>query len=70
LTQLRATVTGTFQKSSEPNIRSAYLAHHPYAITYADFGDFSFWQMRPDKIYVVAGFGRVYSFDFEAIHTV
>ena len=64
LTQLRATITGRFQKSDDGSVRAAYLTHHPYAAMYADFGDFSFWRMQPEKIFIVAGFGRVHSFDF------
>jgi heme iron utilization protein len=67
LTQLRATVTGAFHRTEDADIRKAYLARHPYAESYADFGDFSFWRMAGEKVYVVAGFGRVYSFDFADI---
>jgi heme iron utilization protein len=64
LTEMRLTVTGKFASSESKDARKCYLARHPYAELYVDFGDFVFWQMTPEKLYVVAGFGRVYSFDF------
>ena len=67
LTEMRMTVTGTFAKSGDAGVRKTYLVRHPYAELYADFGDFAFWHMLPEKLYVVAGFGRVYSYDFEAV---
>jgi heme iron utilization protein len=69
LTEMRMTVTGTFAKSEDPGVRKTYLARHPYAELYADFGDFAFWHMVPDKLYVVAGFGRVYNYDFDALRS-
>ncbi len=67
LTEMRMTLTGTFAKSEDAELRGTYLLRHPYAELYADFGDFAFWHMTPEKLYVVAGFGRVYSYDFEAL---
>jgi heme iron utilization protein len=67
LTEMRLTVTGTFLASEIADVRKCYLARHPYAELYADFGDFGFWHMVPEKLYVVAGFGRVYNFDFETV---
>jgi heme iron utilization protein len=67
LTEMRMTLTGTFARSDDSVVRKTYLARHPYAELYADFGDFAFWHMVPEKLYVVAGFGRVYSYDFEAL---
>jgi heme iron utilization protein len=64
LTEMRLTVTGQFSPTKAADIRSRYLQRHPYAALYVDFGDFAFWQMAPDKLFIVAGFGRVYSFDF------
>jgi heme iron utilization protein len=63
LTEMRLTITGRFFATEVKSIRSAYLHRHPYAELYADFGDFSFWHMVPEKLYVVAGFGRVYKFE-------
>ncbi len=63
----RATMTGVFERSTDPAIKDRFLAHHPYAELYAGFGDFGFRVMKPDKLYVVAGFGRVYSYDAKEI---
>ena len=67
LTELRLTVTGHFKICKKPESRQVYLARHPYASLYADFGDFNFWRMRPDRIFVVGGFGRIYASDFKDI---
>ncbi len=62
LTDMRLTLTGKFQAVDDSQCRACYLQRHPYAELYVDFGDFGFWQMVPEKLFVVAGFGRVYSF--------
>jgi heme iron utilization protein len=67
LTEMRLTATGTFVATEDVDVRKCYLARHPYAEIYVDFGDFGFWHMLPEKLFVVAGFGRVYSCDFTAI---
>ena len=67
LTALRLTVTGLFQKSDAEPARRTFLARHPYAAHYAGFGDFSFWTMVPIKFYLVAGFGRIYTYDFNEL---
>jgi heme iron utilization protein len=63
LTGFRACVTGMFQRNDDEAIARTYLAQHPYAALYAGFGDFGYFVMQPDKLYVVAGFGRVYTYD-------
>jgi heme iron utilization protein len=63
LTGFRATLTGIFTRTKDTDISSTYLAQHPYADLYAGFGDFGFWMMSPAKLYIVAGFGRVYNYD-------
>jgi putative heme iron utilization protein len=62
LTGFRATLTGKMTRTQDAAFRKAYLTMHPYAELYADFSDFGFWRMTPDKLYVVAGFGRVYNY--------
>jgi len=37
--------------------RAKYLACHPSAQKYANFGDFSLWRMTIEKIHYVGGFG-------------
>jgi putative heme iron utilization protein len=61
LTGFRATITGRMEMVKD-DVRGIYVAKHPYAELYAGFGDFSFWRLRPEVVYVVAGFGRIHSF--------
>jgi heme iron utilization protein len=63
LTAFRATLTGTLRRVDDETLRKTFLAHHPYAELYADFGDFGFWLMMPARLFVVAGFGRVHQYD-------
>ncbi len=70
LTEMRLTVTGTFRMSESADVRSCYLLRHPYAELYANFGDFSFWHMTTEKLYVVAGFGRVYNFEMGDVRAI
>jgi heme oxygenase (biliverdin-IX-beta and delta-forming) len=37
--------------------RTLYLARHPDAATWVDFGDFTFWRLEVDEVYMVGGFG-------------
>jgi hypothetical protein len=43
----------------EPAVREAYLARHPAAAQWADFGDFAFYRMEIAEIYYVGGFGMM-----------
>jgi heme iron utilization protein len=63
LTGFRATITGALERA-EQELQPRYIAHHPYAELYAGFGDFGFWRMKPEKVYVVAGFGKIQSFEW------
>jgi heme iron utilization protein len=59
----RATITGHVNRLSGNHLRALYLAKHPYAETYINFGDFNFWALKPEKVFVVGGFGRIQAFD-------
>lgn len=59
LTGARLTVMGRFVRSDETRLRRRYLARHPEAERYADFGDFAFWRLEPETVHAVAGFGRI-----------
>lgn len=37
--------------------RALYLARHPAAAGWVDFGDFAFWRLEVDEVYMVGGFG-------------
>jgi putative heme iron utilization protein len=39
--------------------RAAYLARHPAAAAWADFGDFAFWRVEVEEAYLIAGFGAM-----------
>jgi heme oxygenase (biliverdin-IX-beta and delta-forming) len=40
-------------------VRQRYLNAHPTAEVFVDFKDFSFFQIRPTRTHLVAGFGRI-----------
>jgi putative heme iron utilization protein len=54
----RVTVTGIAEVADDPASKSRYLAVHPYASLYADFGDFHLWRIRPMAALFVGGFAR------------
>lgn len=54
----RVTLTGRAEPTGDPALRARYLAVHPYATLYADFGDFHLWRMRLEAALYVGGFGR------------
>jgi heme iron utilization protein len=57
-TAARVTVTGIAELSDDTALKARYLAVHPYAEQYADFGDFHLWRMRPMAALYVGGFAR------------
>jgi heme iron utilization protein len=65
LTGFRATIVGEMAEVKSDGAR--YIAHHPYAELYAGFGDFGFWCLQPEYVYVVGGFGRIQSFKADDI---
>lgn len=44
-------------------VRRRYLARHPKAALYADFGDFAFWRIEPARASLNGGFGRAFELD-------
>jgi len=54
----RVTVMGRAMRTDDPRLRDRFLARHPGAALYADFADFAFWRVVPDKAHFVGGFGR------------
>jgi heme oxygenase (biliverdin-IX-beta and delta-forming) len=65
LTGPRASVLGrlepvdTADKATE-SLKTRFLAHHPSAAAYVDFGDFRFYRMAVKSAHLVAGFGRIH----------
>lgn len=56
----RVTLLGSAQRLSEPGpARTAFLAAHPNASYYADFKDFSFWQLAVESLRYIGGYGRM-----------
>ncbi len=54
----RLTITGVAEQIADPALKARYLAIHPYASLYADFGDFGMWRIRPVAGLLVGGFAR------------
>ncbi len=59
LTGFRATFMGLAEQIEAETVSKAYLAAHPYAAGYVEFGDFNFWRLVPQIVHVVGGFGRI-----------
>lgn len=56
----RVTVTGVAVPEPDPAAKARFLAIHPYAALYADFGDFGIWRLQPTAGQMVGGFGRAH----------
>ena len=57
----RAMVTGLAEPVPAEEVtplKARWLARHPYAAPYADFGDFALWRIRPGGTLLVGGFAR------------
>lgn len=57
----RVTLTGLAEQvppEEVPALKARWLARHPYAALYADFGDFALWRIRPGGALLVGGFAR------------
>lgn len=57
----RATLTGLAEPVAEAEVaalKARWLARHPYAALYADFGDFHLWRITPVAALLVGGFAR------------
>ncbi len=59
LTGARLSLQGRAERADDAGLRARYLARHPSAGMYADFGDFCFYRVRPARAHLVAGFGRI-----------
>lgn len=59
VTAPRVTVTGLAEIVDDPALKARFVAVHPYAAMYADFGDFHLWRLRPVQALYVAGFARI-----------
>jgi putative heme iron utilization protein len=55
----RLTLSGRVVGDDNPDARRMFLARHPEASGYADFGDFGFYRLEIEAGHLVAGFGRI-----------
>ncbi len=73
LRHARLTLTGTAEKLTDPTARAGakarFLARHPQAALYADFGDFSFWRIAMEQVHLNGGFARAARFPAARILT-
>ena len=64
----RITVICSAEKSTgdlRAALRDRFLRRHPKATLYADFGDFAFWRLVPQRASLNGGFGKAYQLGFE-----
>lgn len=54
----RVTLTGLAETVDDAALKARFLAVHPYAAQYAEFGDFHLWRVRPMGALFVGGFAR------------
>lgn len=66
LTAMRVTLKGRVAKSEDQAAMDRFLAWQPEASGYAAFADFNLYRFAVDAVHVVAGFGRIKSFDGKA----
>lgn len=57
----RLTVIGRAERSSDPKVRSRFIARHPKAKLYADFSDFAFFRLVVEGAHLNGGFARAMS---------
>ncbi len=60
LTGARLSLLGRAERSEAPADRDRFLRRHPEAEMYAQFKDFAFYRVLPDRAHLVAGFGRIH----------
>jgi len=59
LTGSRVSAVGRVAKTEDQNLADRYIARHPSAAMYKDFGDFDFYHVTIERAHLVAGFGRI-----------
>jgi putative heme iron utilization protein len=65
----RLCLTGTAAIVASPEIRTAYLATHPYAALYVDFADFAFWRLDFTAAHYIGGFAAAARLDVAKLRT-
>lgn len=59
LTGKRLTIQGQAITTEKGHHKRRYLARHPEAAQYAEFGDFSLLRIMPHRAHLIAGFGAI-----------
>ena len=62
LAMARVTLMGRAERlpaAARATAREAYLARHPNAVHWVDYGDFAFWRLDLTDVYFVGGFGAM-----------
>jgi putative heme iron utilization protein len=59
LTGPRATVIGRFTPFANERGIDRYIRYQPSAVGYREFNDFGLWRLTPERVHLVAGFGRI-----------
>jgi len=62
-------VIGRAERTPEPNVRARFLARHPKARLYADFGDSSFWHLEIVGAHLNGGFVRAVVLGADEVRT-
>lgn len=55
----RVTLIGRAAKTDRPAARQRFLSRQPHAAGYADFPDFAFYELIPERAHFIGGFGRI-----------
>ena len=63
----RLCLSGAAHPVSAEGVRERFLNIHPYAVQYADFGDFSFWKITIATSQYIGGFANASSLDVTAL---
>ncbi|HYP63133.1 MAG TPA: pyridoxamine 5'-phosphate oxidase family protein [Acidocella sp.] len=63
----RLTLTGTARPVAADEVKMRYLQIHPYAASYAGFGDFSFWKITVSTSQYIGGFGNAGLLEYSAL---
>lgn len=66
----RVTVQGQASRLADgprkDTLAGRYLARHPGAEAYADFGDFNFYEVTPERAHLIGGFGEIHWLNAES----
>lgn len=61
------TLAGKLDGPERVTARARFLARNPKAALYADFGDFAFWRLTPDRASLNGGFAKAYELSADDI---